>query len=80
MMKVMTAPARAERNMTIARDASNLQKRKDMPTGAAFWTEKAATHSMIMHATSMMPIDPPFRTFLSDNDLLSVHLNTAVCI
>jgi hypothetical protein len=29
-------PVRTERNITIARDASNLQKKKEMVTGTAF--------------------------------------------
>jgi hypothetical protein len=61
-MKVTTAPDRAERKMTIASDASNLQKRKEIATGAAFWTEKAATHNMMMHAMNIMAINPPLHT------------------
>jgi hypothetical protein len=30
------SPVRTERNITIARDASNLQKKKEMVTGTAF--------------------------------------------
>jgi hypothetical protein len=36
-------PASTERNITIARDASNFQKRKVIATGIAFCAENIAT-------------------------------------
>ena len=43
IITVINAPARAERNVIIAREASNRQKRNEIATGAAFCTEKSAT-------------------------------------
>jgi len=40
---VRIQPERKERNMTIASEASNFQKKKVMATGMAFWTENTVT-------------------------------------
>jgi hypothetical protein len=42
-------PAITERNITIARDASNFQKRKVIATGIAFCTENIATIATIIN-------------------------------
>ncbi len=42
-------PASTERNITIARDASNFQKRKVIATGMAFCTENIATIATIIN-------------------------------
>jgi len=42
-------PASTERNITIARDASNFQKRKVIATGIAFCTENIATTATIIN-------------------------------
>jgi hypothetical protein len=41
------SPISADRNMTIAREASNFQKRNVNLTGSAFWTENTATNTMM---------------------------------
>ena len=54
IITVINAPARAERNVIIAREASNRQKRNEIATGAAFCTEKSATR-MITIKTIIKP-------------------------
>jgi len=56
-------PQSAERNMTIARDASNPQKRKVIATGTAFCTEKIATrnntiNNIMIIAINISPYSP----------------------
>jgi len=58
-------PQSAERNMTIARDASNPQKRKVIATGTAFCTEKIATrnntiNNIMIIAINISPYWPKF--------------------
>jgi hypothetical protein len=53
-------PASTERNITIARDASNFQKRKVIATGIAFCAENIATivttiNNRIIVTTAMFP-------------------------
>ena len=45
----MTTPAKTERNITIARDASNFQKRNEIATGIAFCTAKTVTTIMMIN-------------------------------
>jgi hypothetical protein len=52
MIQAITTPATTERNMTIAREASNLQKKKVITTGTAFWIEKMTTIVMMTATTS----------------------------
>ena len=59
----MTTPAKTERNITIARDASNFQKRNEIATGIAFWTEKTVTTVMMINTIINVIIFSPF--FLS---------------
>jgi hypothetical protein len=56
-------PQSAERNMTIARDASNPQKRKVIATGTAFCTENMATrnntiNNIMIIAINISPYSP----------------------
>jgi hypothetical protein len=56
-------PQSAERNMTIARDASNPQKRKVIATGTAFCTENMATrnntsNNIMIIAINLSPYSP----------------------
>jgi hypothetical protein len=50
-------PQSAERNMTIARDASNLQKRKVIATGTAFCTENMATRNNTINNRIIVAMD-----------------------
>ncbi|MCJ7483739.1 MAG: hypothetical protein MUO31_12350 [Thermodesulfovibrionales bacterium] len=52
-------PQSAERNMTIARDASNPQKRKVIATGTAFCTEKIATRNNTINNIIIVAMDIP---------------------
>jgi len=45
--------------MTIAREASNFQKRKEIATGKAFWTEKIVTNRIMAASTINMLTFPP---------------------
>lgn len=54
-------PVITERNITIARDASNFQKRKEIVTGSAFWTEKMATNAMIINTNTIVIIFKVYR-------------------
>ena len=58
-IEAITAPANAERNITIAKDPSNFQNKKEMDTGAAFCTENVAINNMIINASIIMLIQPP---------------------
>jgi hypothetical protein len=56
-------PQSAERNMTIARDASNPQNRKVIATGRAFCTENMATrnntsNNIMIIAINISPYSP----------------------
>jgi hypothetical protein len=53
MTTPMITPERRERNMMMARDALNFQKRKETSVGTAFWTEKMVTKVMIMNMSIM---------------------------
>jgi hypothetical protein len=50
-------PQSAERNMTIARDASNLQKRRVIATGTAFCTENMATRNKTINNIIIVAMD-----------------------
>jgi len=50
------SPVSTERNMTIAREASNFQKKKDIITGMAFWTENIATNKIITKTIKIVAI------------------------
>jgi hypothetical protein len=58
MIEAMTTPVNAERNITIAKDAGNFQKRKTMETGKAFCAENMATTAMINSAIIKILILP----------------------
>jgi hypothetical protein len=45
----ITTPAKTQRNKTIARDASNFQKRNEITTGIAFCNEKTVTTAMMIN-------------------------------
>jgi hypothetical protein len=53
-----TTPAKTERNKTIARDASNFQKRNEITTGIAFCTEKTVTTAMMINTIINVIISP----------------------
>jgi len=55
-------PLNTERNMTIARDASNFHKRKETATGEAFCTEKIVTTAIIINKSTAIILSqsPPF--------------------
>lgn len=48
-MTPIATPAKTERNKTIARDASNFQKRNEIATGIAFCIEKTVTTTMMIN-------------------------------
>jgi hypothetical protein len=52
-------PQSAERNMTIASDASNLQKRRVIVTGTAFCTENIATRNNTINNIIIVAMDMP---------------------
>lgn len=54
----MTTPVKTERNITIARDASDFQKRNEIATGIAFCTEKTVTNVMIINTIINVIIFP----------------------
>ena len=62
-VEAMTTPVNAERNITIAKDAWNFQKRKTMETGKAFCAENTATTVMINSASINTLILPLLRSF-----------------
>ncbi len=53
-------PAKTERNIIIARDASNFQKRNEIKTGVAFCTENTATTAMMINTTISVINSPSF--------------------
>jgi hypothetical protein len=57
-------PARTERKITIARDASNFQKRKDIVTGRAFCTENIATRDITINKIIRIAINLHPQLFL----------------
>jgi hypothetical protein len=61
----ITAPAKPVRNKTIARDASNFHKKKEITTGIAFCTEKTVTTAMMITMIINMIILPPLLFFTS---------------
>jgi len=52
-------PQSAERNMTIAREASNPQNRKVIATGTAFCTENMATRNNTINNIMIVAMDIP---------------------
>jgi hypothetical protein len=61
----ITTPAKTQRNKTIARDASNFQKRNEITTGIAFCTEKTVTNAMMINTIINVIILPPLLFFTS---------------
>ncbi|MFZ5907964.1 MAG: hypothetical protein ACOYVJ_11280 [Nitrospirota bacterium] len=59
------APAKPVRNKTIAREASNFHKKKEITTGIAFCTEKIVTTAMIITMIINVIILPPVLFFTS---------------
>jgi len=58
--RAMIIPAKTDRNITMARDASNFQKRKDMLTTEAFWIENKTTNKTITINTIKVAINPSY--------------------
>ena len=63
-------PLSTDKNITIAKDASNLQKRKDTATGEAFCTEKIVTSAMIASKGTIIII---FSSFSPSLKVCSFH-------
>jgi hypothetical protein len=61
----ITTPAKPVRNKTIARDASNFHKKKEITTGIAFCTEKMVTTAMMITKIINVIILPPVLFFTS---------------
>jgi hypothetical protein len=61
----ITAPAKPVRNKTIARDASNFHKKKEITTGIAFCTEKTVTSAMMITMIINVVILAPLLFFTS---------------
>lgn len=59
IIAVIKTPARTERKTIMAIEASNLQKRKETTTGAAFWVEKIATIVIMINKNTIVIISPP---------------------
>jgi hypothetical protein len=68
----ITAPAKPVRNKTIARDASNFHKKKEITTGIAFCIEKTVTTAIIIN-TIINVIIFPFLLFFTS--ALSLAIN-----
>ena len=68
-------PASADRNMTIAREASNFQKKNVNSTGFAFSTENTATRTMMIKIIAILSILClfPVYSFLSGFSQESAH-------
>lgn len=64
MIVAIMAPIKTEINITIARDAWKFQNKKEIVTGAAFWSEKAATSAIIIKAKINKPKITPFDIIL----------------
>jgi len=65
-MTPIAIPDKTERNMTIARDASNFQKKNEMATGIAFCTEKTVTNVMMINTIINVIIFSPLLFLPSD--------------
>jgi hypothetical protein len=50
-------PKTAQRKITIAREASNFQKRNVIVTGMAFWTENIETRNKAINRMIIVAID-----------------------
>jgi hypothetical protein len=57
-------PQTAQRKITIAREASNFQKRNVMVTGMAFWTEKIETRNNAINRMIIVAIDGTLLDYL----------------